>query len=120
MNKSKYSHLIKKDNRQKEKAHCPFCRKIINRPRKIFPIWKTEFSGGKCSCGAVFLMDPTGKNMGLLLADALMIADIDYYDGSDYGVYHYVYYSSEHCINVKVPAARVKGSKILFVKQTLD
>jgi hypothetical protein len=30
--------------------------------------------GGTCSCGAVYLMDPTGKNVGTIMAQALGMA----------------------------------------------
>jgi hypothetical protein len=30
--------------------------------------------GGTCRCGAVYLMDPTGKNVGQIMAQALGIA----------------------------------------------
>jgi hypothetical protein len=30
--------------------------------------------GGRCSCGALYLSDPTGKNVGLIMAQALVAA----------------------------------------------
>jgi hypothetical protein len=33
-----------------------------------------DVQGGKCSCGALYLSDPTGKNVGLMMAQALVAA----------------------------------------------
>ncbi len=36
------------------------------------PLEKAQ--GGSCGCGAIYLMDPTGKNVGELMAQALALA----------------------------------------------
>jgi hypothetical protein len=56
-----------------ESARCPFCKALIRPPTEI----KTEtggFTGGKCECGAVYVCDPTGHNVGEALAEALAYA----------------------------------------------
>ncbi len=52
---------------------CPFCAAVIRPPEEI----KTEsggFIGGKCECGAVYVCDPTGHNVGEAYLDALIYA----------------------------------------------
>lgn len=56
-----------------EGAKCPFCATLIKAPEEI----KTEsggFIGGKCGCGAVYVCDPTGHNVGEAYLDALTYA----------------------------------------------
>lgn len=56
-----------------ETARCPFCRQEIKAPEEI----KTEtggFMGGRCDCGAVYVCDPTGHNVGEAYLDALTYA----------------------------------------------
>ena len=56
-----------------EPARCPFCREFLKFPEKV----KTalgECMGGRCSCGAVYVLDPTGHNVGEAYLDALALA----------------------------------------------
>ena len=49
---------------------CPFCSAELRRPEA--PKGPGEgHPEGNCSCGAVYFVDPTGKNVGLLMAHAL-------------------------------------------------
>jgi hypothetical protein len=51
---------------------CPFCGRSIARPENI----KTEFAdvlGGRCDCGAWYVCDPTGHNVGEAYAEALAL-----------------------------------------------
>ncbi len=53
---------------------CPFCGAELKRPTD-FKISDTENGlGGTCSCGATYLVDPTGKNVGQMMAQALNMA----------------------------------------------
>ncbi len=64
-------HRVRED--KNETARCPFCKGDINPPQEV----KTEtggFTGGKCKCGAVYVLDPTGHNVGEAFADALSYA----------------------------------------------
>ncbi len=61
----------------KAAPRCPFCGADLPRPRDMAIGDAEQGTGGTCSCGAVFLVDPTGKNVGLMMAQALnMTADI--------------------------------------------
>lgn len=52
-------------------AICPFCEARLPRP-KPRP-WNTLslLPGGKCDCGAFFVVDPTGRNGGHALLEVL-------------------------------------------------
>jgi len=53
---------------------CPFCDAELRRPESI-PVGAGESGqGGTCGCGAVYLMDPTGKNVGTIMVQVLGMA----------------------------------------------
>jgi len=52
---------------------CPFCRQRIDRPQELDGLW-FEFDGGVCSCGAHFALDPTARNGGAVLLQAVVQA----------------------------------------------
>lgn len=52
---------------------CPFCSAELQRPREAAGPGETH-PEGTCSCGAVYFVDPTGKNVGTLMAHALVVA----------------------------------------------
>ncbi len=54
---------------------CPFCRTELARPANIRLNSTDVVAGGTCSgCGAVYLLDPTGKNVGEVMMQGLTIA----------------------------------------------
>jgi len=54
---------------------CPFCRTRIARPAEIEISPMERVLGGKCSgCGALYLVDPTSKNVGEVMVQALGLA----------------------------------------------
>ncbi len=57
--------------RRVEFPNCPFCGVVIPRPAEVAGI---ELPGGACHCGAAFVLDPTGLNMGEALLQALALA----------------------------------------------
>ena len=52
---------------------CPFCGAALQRPEEVKSAGESH-PGGTCSCGAVYFVDPTGKNVGTLMAYALGVA----------------------------------------------
>lgn len=53
---------------------CPFCRVEIPRPKALDGLW-FEFDGGMCTrCGAFFAVDPTARNGGAVITQALVQA----------------------------------------------
>jgi hypothetical protein len=53
---------------------CPFCGTPLKRPEQMNISLTDIVQGGRCSCGALYLSDPTGKNVGLMMAQALVAA----------------------------------------------
>ena len=50
---------------------CPFCGAHLNRPEQMKISPSDIVQGGKCGCGALYLVDPTGKDVGSMMAQAL-------------------------------------------------
>ena len=72
---------------------CPFCGADLQRPAEIAISDTEKGPGGFCACGALYLVDPTGKDVGSMMAQALnwaadtlgkgvgdLVSDIDYQD----------------------------------------
>ena len=57
-----------------QSARCPFCRREILPPREIKGGQWYDFAGGYCACGAVFAHDPTARNGGAVLLQAMLMA----------------------------------------------
>jgi hypothetical protein len=53
---------------------CPFCSATLSRPEEITISAGETAPGGTCSCGAIFLVDPTGKNVGTVMVQVLGMA----------------------------------------------
>ncbi|MDA8101093.1 MAG: hypothetical protein M0042_15850 [Nitrospiraceae bacterium] len=49
---------------------CPFCGAELHRPVES-PA--TGLLGGTCTCGAFYLVDPTGKDVGTIMSEALIV-----------------------------------------------
>jgi hypothetical protein len=52
---------------------CPFCRQRIEPPQELDGLW-FEFDGGTCPCGAHYALDPTARNGGAVLLQAVVQA----------------------------------------------
>ena len=50
---------------------CPFCGAALPRPKRRPWNQASLLPGGRCSCGAHFVVDPTGRNGGQALLEAL-------------------------------------------------
>lgn len=53
---------------------CPFCGANIDRPQIPEQRRLGEFATGSCQCGAVFMSDPTGFNVGATMVECLVNA----------------------------------------------
>lgn len=53
---------------------CPFCGQEIAPPQPLEDTFLYEFDGGECSCGAVYSFDPTSRNGGMVLMQAMVQA----------------------------------------------
>lgn len=53
------------------KPKCPFCGLLIERPRDLT---QSTMPTGTCKCGAVYVLDVTGHNLGAAMMEALLHA----------------------------------------------
>jgi hypothetical protein len=65
---------LKKREEKNSAPRCPYCGTDLQRPAEIAISDTEKGPGGVCACGAVYLVDPTGKNVGTLMAQALLMA----------------------------------------------
>lgn len=62
------------------KPWCPFCGMDVGRPVFSTQRKMREFSQGACECGAVYVSDPTGHNIGAAMVECLVSACNDEWD----------------------------------------
>ncbi|MBF0552018.1 MAG: PBS lyase [Deltaproteobacteria bacterium] len=53
---------------------CPFCGLVVSPPKETSSGRKVEMPFGVCNCGAVYVADITGHNIGTAKVDALLLA----------------------------------------------
>ena len=68
---------MKKDN---VKPWCPFCGMDVGRTQDAVQRKMTEFPVGRCDCGAVYVCDATGHNVGAAMVECLVYACGDDWD----------------------------------------
>lgn len=112
------------------KPLCPFCDSPIDRPEEVEPRRLGNFDYGACKCGAVYVHDITGHNLGAAWVEALGFACNDDWDlawslspGEDYedGLLEN-YDIKSHLI---LPAGLTKDEKtvkgaLVFIRLTKD
>jgi hypothetical protein len=59
---------------------CPYCSKPLEEPHEIEGRFGNTFTGGACECGAVYVFDRGGHNLGDAYVDALTYACHDDWD----------------------------------------
>jgi hypothetical protein len=64
---------MRQERGQASIPRCPFCSAELRRPEETEGAGETHPTGA-CTCGAVYYVDPTGKNVGTLMAHALVVA----------------------------------------------
>ena len=62
------------------KPWCPFCGMDIGRPTDSAQRKLNEFPMGKCECGAIYVCDATGHNVGAAMVEGLVNACSDEWD----------------------------------------
>lgn len=66
---------MKERTREGREPHCAFCKAALARPVKMDLSTMESVLGNTCgSCGALYLVDPTSKNVGEIMMQALGIA----------------------------------------------
>jgi len=62
-----------------KRPSCPFCGKLIEKPKELNLRRASEMPVGSCSCGAVYACDVTGHNLGSAQIEALVFGcDMDW------------------------------------------
>lgn len=108
---------------------CPFCGQEVGRPVEPVERKMDEFLLGECQCGAVYVSEPTGLNVGAAIVECMVAAcqdnadlawelepDEDYITSrlEDYDeISHYVYDTQEH------DGRRISGL-LYFIRLTKD
>ncbi len=111
--------------RKEPHAACPFCEEKIPRPTARESVSTDEkFDGGLCKCGAIFILDVTGKAGGVALLEALAsIADGDLdagmklQAGVDYKLEQVSYNPRTHSLDPKRVRARFGQPLLYFCKR---
>jgi hypothetical protein len=65
---------MKRGSRHDNMLQCPFCSRTIDEPAEIKTGFGSSFTGGKCECGAVYVYDRGGHNLGEAYVDAMAYA----------------------------------------------
>jgi hypothetical protein len=65
--------LLNMDSDRLRPPFCPFCRQRIEPPVELDGLW-FEFDGGVCACGAHYTLDPTTRNGGAVIQQAVVQA----------------------------------------------
>lgn len=98
---------------------CPFCGRVVSRPEET----RTDFGNvlcGKCACDAVFVCDPTGRNVGEAYMEALALMKGDWELGEldperDYTVTEMDYDLRTH-VRVYGKGLTQMAGKLVFVR----
>ena len=53
---------------------CPFCERDLDEPQEIMTRFGNMVSGGKCECGAAYVYERSGHNIGDAYVDVLGLA----------------------------------------------
>ena len=112
------------------KPRCPFCESFIDRPKEVEPRRLGEFDYGACECGAVYVHDITGHNLGAAWVEALGFGCNDDWDlawslspGEDYEDAFLENYDIES--HLVLPAGRTEDEKavragLVFIRMAKD
>lgn len=70
---------MKDDEYRETVLKCPFCNEFPEPPGDVKTPFGGAVEGGRCSCGAIYVLDRTGRMLGEAFSEALAYAfDWDY------------------------------------------
>ncbi|BCO10000.1 PBS lyase [Desulfolithobacter dissulfuricans] len=72
--------MSSKESGETLKPWCPFCGMDVGRPTEAAQRKMTEFPVGRCDCGAIYVCDATGHNIGAAMVECLVYACNDEWD----------------------------------------
>jgi hypothetical protein len=118
--KRKYGNKPREDKSVLKMPRCPFCDTAFDKPEVLKGDF-TDFLGGKCACGAAYVCDETGKNLGEAMMDGLVFACDNDWDralsltpDSDYEELTVSYDYRSHAIKTSF-RDRMRG-KMIFIR----
>ena len=102
---------------------CPFCDHPIEEPKELRSRFGNTITGGRCPCGAVYVYDRTGHNMGDAYVDVLNLAydgDLDTAwsksPGEDYMITELTYNTRRHKFGREAVSRGRPSPGFLFVR----
>ena len=107
-------------DRKEPPAACPFCEERVPRP-KPFPE-NDQVVGGRCTCGAIFVADLTGKQGGQAYLDGLtlLVGSVDRamdLTSDDYRMQKVGYRPRTHSLEARMPRRGAFGRpKLWFIR----
>lgn len=124
--KRRYGQKPREDKSVLTEARCPFCKEPFEKLEEI-RLELGTLLGGKCSCGAVYGCDESGKNLGEVHMDTLVFLCEGDWDRAqqlipeeDYEEVIRDFDSRGHCFPIKSLAADRPmfdfSEKIIFIK----
>jgi len=106
-----------------KEALCPFCNQPFKRPEDIKTGFGNIFTGGKCKCGAAYVFDRSGHNLGEAYVDGLVFACNGDWEKAwsltpdvDYKIESFHYDPINHQLIEAVKKGLRTNENILFIK----
>ena len=66
---------MRTERRESSEPLCPFCKGTLKRPREVRLNAMELVQSGRCDgCGALYIVDPTSKNLGEVMMQGLQLA----------------------------------------------
>ncbi|MEO5357025.1 MAG: hypothetical protein H7844_06985 [Nitrospirae bacterium YQR-1] len=121
---ARYGNKIREDKDTLTQPRCPFCLQSFDRPKEVSTSLGF-FTGGVCDCGAVYVHDPTRKNMGEAFMEALAYAckedwnmALSLNEDEDYSCAHLSYLPQTHTLSPKTHGTGPfdKNGNMIFLK----
>lgn len=102
---------------------CPFCERPLGPNEEIMTKFGNVIEGGRCDCGAVFVYDGSGHNVGDAYVDGLTLAcngDLDkawsMTPGEDYDVREFFYDQRKNRFLTETVGRGRRAAVYLFIK----
>jgi len=105
---------------RRKPLQCPFCDNFLARPIDITSR-SLNIIGGICKCGAVYVFDRTGHNLGAAFMDAMVFACREDYDKAlsllpeEYETVEFDYDQYSNTVSMREGELRRSG-KLLFLR----
>jgi len=102
---------------------CPFCERPLGALEEIMTKFGNVISGSRCECGAAYVYDGSGHNVGDAYVDCLTLAcegDLDkawtLQPGEDYDLKEFIYDATKNRFSTESVGRGRRAPVYLFVK----